>query len=138
MKLNINEACVLNSAERVPYLLLIEYLSDEIDFNPFTDYNQKIINAKFEKSDSKTNDQINARDDASIVSQPKEFTELDGPFNEIYSEETDLGELPMLHLRSSSRNGQNWVQQVLLQDLHKWTIRTTWVTHLLFPVPLIP
>lgn len=103
LKLNINEACVLNSAERVPYLLLIEYLSDEIDFNPFTDYNQKIINAKFEKSDSKTNDQINARDDASIVSQPKEFTELDGPFNEIYSEETDLGELPMLHLRSSSR-----------------------------------
>ncbi|RCK65209.1 Phosphatidylinositol 4-kinase PIK1a [Candida viswanathii] len=103
LKLNINEACVLNSAERVPYLLLIEYLSDEIDFNPFSDYNQRIINAKFEKSDLKANDLINVADDASIVSQTKELSELDGPFNEIYNEETDLGELPMLHLRSSSR-----------------------------------
>lgn len=43
LRLSVNEACVLNSAERVPFLLLIEYLSDEFDFNPFSEYNQKII-----------------------------------------------------------------------------------------------
>ncbi|KAL6451211.1 PIKALPHA Phosphatidylinositol 4-kinase PIK1alpha [Candida maltosa Xu316] len=60
LKLNINEACVLNSAERVPFLLLIEYLSDEIDFNPFTEYNQKIISNKANLSgaDSKLKESI--------------------------------------------------------------------------------
>lgn len=46
LKLNVNEASVLNSAERVPFLLFIEYLSDEIDFNPTTEYNQRIIARK--------------------------------------------------------------------------------------------
>lgn len=43
LKLNVNEACVLNSAERVPFLLLIEYLSDEFDFDPLNEHNKKII-----------------------------------------------------------------------------------------------
>ncbi|CAN3376859.1 hypothetical protein DIURU_001638 [Diutina rugosa] len=43
LRLTVNEACVLNSAERVPFLLLVEYLSDEIDFNPFSEYNSRII-----------------------------------------------------------------------------------------------
>ncbi|ODV81639.1 phosphatidylinositol 4-kinase [Suhomyces tanzawaensis NRRL Y-17324] len=46
LRLSVNEACVLNSAERVPFLLLVEYLSDESDFNPFSEQNQKIIQAK--------------------------------------------------------------------------------------------
>lgn len=43
LRLTVNEACVLNLAERVPFLLLVEYLSDEIDFNPFSEYNLRII-----------------------------------------------------------------------------------------------
>lgn len=43
LKLNVNEACVLNSAERVPYLLLIEYLSDEFDFDTTSEANRKIL-----------------------------------------------------------------------------------------------
>lgn len=43
LKLNVNEACVLNSAERVPFLLLIEYLSDDFDFDPTSEGNQRIL-----------------------------------------------------------------------------------------------
>lgn len=43
LKLNISEACVLNSAERVPYLLLIEYLSDDMDFDPSTYKNKDVL-----------------------------------------------------------------------------------------------
>lgn len=43
LRLNVNEACVLNLAERVPFLLSIEYLSDELDFNPLTESNQKLL-----------------------------------------------------------------------------------------------
>lgn len=46
IKLNVNEACVLNSAERVPFLLLIEYLSEEMDFDPLNEHNKSIILSK--------------------------------------------------------------------------------------------
>lgn len=42
-RIAVNESAVLNSAERVPYLLLVEYLSDEVDFNPNTSSNKKIL-----------------------------------------------------------------------------------------------
>ncbi|CAB4253953.1 similar to Saccharomyces cerevisiae YNL267W PIK1 Phosphatidylinositol 4-kinase [Maudiozyma barnettii] len=38
-----SEAQVLNSAEKVPYLLLIEYLRDEFDFDPTTDDNIMVL-----------------------------------------------------------------------------------------------
>ncbi|CAI4035858.1 hypothetical protein SMKI_14G0670 [Saccharomyces mikatae IFO 1815] len=38
-----NEAQVLNSAEKVPYLLLIEYLRDEFDFDPTSESNEKLL-----------------------------------------------------------------------------------------------
>ncbi|CCD25736.1 1-phosphatidylinositol 4-kinase NDAI_0F04180 [Naumovozyma dairenensis CBS 421] len=38
-----NEAQVLNSAEKVPYLLFIEYLRDEFDFDPTTDENENFL-----------------------------------------------------------------------------------------------
>lgn len=38
-----NEAQVLNSAEKVPYLLLIEYLRDELDFDPNSESNVKLL-----------------------------------------------------------------------------------------------
>lgn len=104
LKLNINEACVLNSAERVPYLLLIEYLSDEIDFNPFSDQNQKIINDCVRKPEVKPNDQISGDDDTSVVSLIQEEMFLDNNASENYNEDGDLGEISLLHLRSSSRD----------------------------------
>ncbi|GAV50492.1 hypothetical protein ZYGR_0W00180 [Zygosaccharomyces rouxii] len=38
-----NEAQVLNSAEKVPFLLLVEYLRDEFDFDPSSEENQEIL-----------------------------------------------------------------------------------------------
>ena len=38
-----SEAQVLNSAEKVPYLLFIEYLRDDFDFNPTVEKNQEIL-----------------------------------------------------------------------------------------------
>lgn len=38
-----NEAQVLNSAEKVPFLLLIEYLRDEFDFDPSSEENEEIL-----------------------------------------------------------------------------------------------
>lgn len=43
LKLSVNEACVLNSAERVPFLLFIEFLSDELDFDPYSPQNKAIL-----------------------------------------------------------------------------------------------
>lgn len=38
-----SEAQVLNSAEKVPYLLFIEYLRDDFDFDPTSDENENIL-----------------------------------------------------------------------------------------------
>ncbi|KAH3671689.1 hypothetical protein OGAPHI_000394 [Ogataea philodendri] len=59
-KIAVNEAAVLNSAERVPYLLLIEYLSDEIDFDPETPDNKKVLHKL--KDDKGVNDTFKLSD----------------------------------------------------------------------------
>lgn len=41
-----NEAQVLNSAEKVPYLLFIEYLRDEMDFDPISPSNVELLSEK--------------------------------------------------------------------------------------------
>lgn len=43
VSISANEAQVLNSAEKVPYLLLIEYLRDEFDFDPSIESNTTIL-----------------------------------------------------------------------------------------------
>ena len=43
VRINPAEATSLNSAERVPYLLMIEVLRDDFDFNPDTEANQALI-----------------------------------------------------------------------------------------------
>lgn len=109
LKLSINEACVLNSAERVPYLLLIEYLSDELDFNPFTEYNQKLINGKLQETESKRSYESNNNDTESLVSDVRSISARDG-LNGIANIETDLGELSILGSRRESRE---WVNSKL-------------------------
>lgn len=102
LKLSINEACVLNSAERVPYLLLVEYLSDELDFNPFTEYNQKLINRKLQESDSKRSYEYNNNDTESFASDVRSIPTQEG-IDGLGSIETDLGELSILGSRRESR-----------------------------------
>ncbi|RDL37424.1 Protein kinase-like (PK-like) [Venustampulla echinocandica] len=43
VRLNPAEATVLNSAEKVPYLLMVEVLHDDFTFDPTTDDNKKLL-----------------------------------------------------------------------------------------------
>ncbi|CAZ85418.1 unnamed protein product [Tuber melanosporum] len=43
VRINPAEATVLNSAERVPYLLMIEVLRDDFDFDPEKEENQRLL-----------------------------------------------------------------------------------------------
>ncbi|EPQ62248.1 Bgt-1125 [Blumeria graminis f. sp. tritici] len=43
VRLNPTEATVLNSAEKVPYLLMVEVLRDDFSFDPSTSYNQALL-----------------------------------------------------------------------------------------------
>nr|AZQ56733.1 phosphatidylinositol 4-kinase [Suhomyces bokatorum] len=106
LKLSVNEACVLNSAERVPFLLLVEYLSDETDFNPFSEHNQEIIDSKNQSPlESKRREVL-----AETVSKVKE--DLNSPFIPIstnvdelnMSSEADLSDFPLLSHRTSNRD----------------------------------
>ncbi|CUM68285.1 uncharacterized protein PRCAT00006007001 [Priceomyces carsonii] len=108
LRLNVNEACVLNSAERVPFLLSIEYLSDELDFNPFSEYNQKIISKGVQSGgirsqiptadsmDISDNDLKSADSDRYSVENNEDYV---GSNSQI---EADISEMPILSQRSSS------------------------------------
>ncbi|CAH6718814.1 phosphatidylinositol 4-kinase Pik1p [[Candida] jaroonii] len=87
LRLNVNEAFVLNSAERVPFLLLIEYLSEEMDFNPQSDHNKNIIANKFQTDVS--------------TSRPLAGNSIS--MEEKLQEEEDLGDMSMLVI-SNERN----------------------------------
>lgn len=58
-----NEAQVLNSAEKVPYLLFVEYLKDEVDYDPTSKENHEIVKKIHnEKNNSYIFDLINVTD----------------------------------------------------------------------------
>nr|AZQ56644.1 phosphatidylinositol 4-kinase [Suhomyces anneliseae] len=108
LRLSINEACVLNSAERVPFLLSIEYLSDETDFNPFTEQNQKIILAKGNPSNDiqkkeVTNEILDITEKE--MSTPLNTTIVTPDIDALSIQgETDLGDLPILSHRVSNQD----------------------------------
>lgn len=83
LKLNVNEACVLNSAERVPYLLLIEYLSEEMDFDPLSEHNKGII---FNRTNSTTRSPLDLQKERSSPRIPSERNSF----------EEDLGDISMV------------------------------------------
>ncbi|KAH8719263.1 phosphatidylinositol 4-kinase-like protein PIK1 [Phaeosphaeriaceae sp. PMI808] len=54
VRMNPAEATSLNSAERVPYLLMVEVLKEDFDFDPDTDQNQQLLEKlMFEKGTSR-------------------------------------------------------------------------------------
>lgn len=89
-----NEAAVLNSAERVPFLLLIEFLSDELDFDPGTESNNKLLHEK------PNNSYI-----FDLGIQPAS-TEVSPPPTSYYDKpmETDLGDLSVVKLTNRTEN----------------------------------
>lgn len=87
LRLNINEAFVLNSAERVPFLLLVEFLNEEMDFDPQTEHNRSILAGGLGESI------IKKSDDSQRVSSP-----LLGSSNTKIELEKDLGDISVISL----------------------------------------
>lgn len=79
LKLSVNEACVLNSAERVPFLMFVEFLSDELDFNPDSMQNQTILKGLTSKDKSLKQSSVGqlAVQDSGCVSQALMQVEAD-------------------------------------------------------------
>lgn len=107
LKLNVNEACVLNSAERVPYLLLIEFLSDEFDFDPFSEENRKVLEGASDCMEivQPTIHDVSF-DTASNVSQKtKDVTEMGEATLNLFpssEQESDLSDLPFFFLKDNT------------------------------------
>ncbi|CAI4051104.1 hypothetical protein SUVZ_14G0670 [Saccharomyces uvarum] len=95
-----NEAQVLNSAEKVPYLLLIEYLRDEFDFDPTSETNERLLKKinsnqgslifdlnymkrKENKEDINENTSVN-------INMPSSLQDSNAPYNETFRD----GDLP--------------------------------------------
>ena len=54
VRLNPAEATVLNSAERVPYLLMVEILQEDFDFDPATEENENLLAKLISEGESHT------------------------------------------------------------------------------------
>lgn len=102
LKLNVNEAGVLNSAERVPYLLLVEYLSDDMDFDPLTEKNQTLM-ADFTGKKSGL--------------RPVVPTKGLHDTTEILENEADLGDLSVVALSNEQAHFQNHLRLRMSDDV---------------------
>lgn len=102
LRLSVNEACVLNLAARVPFLLSIEYLSDELDFHPSSVYNKKILASSQNENKAKDNSRSSGNFAESNFALNLEYkTERNEVLAASVSQvEADLGELSMLPKRS--------------------------------------
>ena len=97
LKLNVNEACVLNSAERVPFLLLVEYLNEDMDFDPFTERNRNILlnNLDYEKPYNDVNKQRVLSSDST---RRADMIFRDNSYYDKDVGETDLGDISVVAL----------------------------------------
>lgn len=105
LKLNVNEACVLNSAERVPFLLLVEFLSDEFDFDPSSDANQRIIfkqDNNLNTDPLKRNVSVGASDNVIDETSAQFVNKLDLSFSQ--DEEADLGDINAIQSKESGHD----------------------------------
>lgn len=107
LKLNVNEACVLNSAERVPYLLLIEYLSEDLDFDPTSEANKTFL----QNTSSKTHFTF----ESPSAFSPSNFG--DNASNEA-PEEADLGDISVVALSNQQVHFLNNLRARMSSDLN--------------------
>ncbi|GEQ66927.1 hypothetical protein JCM33374_g590 [Metschnikowia sp. JCM 33374] len=105
LKLNITEACVLNSAERVPYLLLIEYLSEDMDFDPSTDANRKIL------SNSESNEEFNSD------GVEQENSKHMAPGDNKQDNEADLGDISVIALSNQKSHFSDYLRANMTKDM---------------------
>ncbi|AAS54038.2 AFR666Cp [Eremothecium gossypii ATCC 10895] len=110
-----NEAQVLNSAEKVPFLLYIEYLRDDMDFDPATEKNDSLLKVKpddgsfiFDLSNLDNNDNQDIMCDSNLscgaISEPGTPT---------IRKEIDLGDLSMVKITDQSDMDTNRREMLL-------------------------
>ncbi|CAG8957962.1 hypothetical protein HYFRA_00000305 [Hymenoscyphus fraxineus] len=95
VRLNPAEATVLNSAEKVPYLLMVEVLRDDFSFDPTTHDNQRLL-AKLMSEQGKGRKRIfDISEAANIPHGTKSITET--PSDSVFEPMSgDLGSSPIL------------------------------------------
>ena len=93
------EAVLLNSAERVPYLLLVEYLRNEFDFDPHSASNKPLL---FEEADRR---HIFDTLTTNYAQNSAEMEEVDDdPTNDPFpAEERDMGDISVINLYDNKR-----------------------------------
>lgn len=135
-----SEAQVLNSAEKVPYLLLIEYLKDEFDFDPTTDENIVILKkSNFSKStplfdlnylakkrDNESNGLPFSDSQEALVDDIVEGHDIIGTNSpravsgsiEVQGKEMDLGDMSMIHVMNQT-DAEAYREAVVMQKVSK-------------------
>ncbi|KAF3906225.1 hypothetical protein ABW20_dc0101779 [Dactylellina cionopaga] len=95
VRINPAEATVLNSAERVPYLIMVEVLLNDFDFDPNSKANQAIITAQ-SMGDGKSKRRIFDLSDATRVAQRDERSNNDDPDSVYEPAMGDISNSPMV------------------------------------------
>lgn len=93
------EAVLLNSAERVPYLLLVEYLRNEFDFDPHSPANKPLLtddNDRRHIFDTLTTSDLHH---SSVLDDDE--SPITDPFPE---EEKDMGDISVINLYDNKRD----------------------------------
>ncbi|KAE9976230.1 hypothetical protein EG328_002709 [Venturia inaequalis] len=96
VRINPAEATSLNSAERVPYLLMIEVLNEDFDFDPDSEENQHLLGKiLLEKGSSRR--RIFDISDATWDSSTKQSSTMEGEDSVLEPANGDLGTSPMVN-----------------------------------------
>lgn len=110
VRITANEAQVLNSAEKVPYLLFIEFLKDEFDFDPSSEENMKLLQKNprssyiFDLSYVKQPDTINRFHHSSMKNSTASM-----------NQEMDLADLSMVKLTNQTE-ADNYRYELMMKN----------------------
>lgn len=92
------EAVLLNSAERVPYLLLVEYLRNEFDFDPHSAANKPLLSEEIDRR------HIFDTLSTNYFQNPPELEDEDSSSDPFPEEEKDMGDISVIKLYDNKRD----------------------------------
>ncbi|CEP64352.1 1-phosphatidylinositol 4-kinase LALA0_S11e02146g [Lachancea lanzarotensis] len=130
VNITANEAQVLNSAEKVPFLLLIEYLKDEMDFDPTTEANEKVLRKNRTDNSFIFDLAYIAKDMNSRVAVVDTSGEVIDPVSDLQpypvsegslsnkAEEVDLGDMSVVRLTNRDEV-ENYRRELMVQSATK-------------------
>lgn len=102
LKLSVNEACVLNSAERVPFLIFVEFLSDELDFDPSSLQNKRILENRTKQHKKGYPVSKNTMERSQVTDEQQDMASA------LFQVETDLSDLKVVSKDNSSYDLTNF------------------------------